>query len=151
MDILLVTLLHIVHGIVAHQQLYHVLTIPPVGSGVVAVSLYSHLTPTLSSAAATLAPDRASLTFYSAYFRVPMLIVAYTLMYINHNSSLLRSTNIMDALPNRQQNSSTPRSGSGLSAPTLKRSRVVVSQSKRGCVTCKHGSPSPCHVGRHVD
>ncbi|CAL5866296.1 uncharacterized protein PFLUO_LOCUS503 [Penicillium psychrofluorescens] len=43
----------------------------------------------------------------------------------------------MEALPNNHQPSTSPRSGSDSSAPTSKRSRVVVSQSKRGCVTCK--------------
>ncbi|KAL2023058.1 hypothetical protein VTK56DRAFT_3968 [Thermocarpiscus australiensis] len=43
----------------------------------------------------------------------------------------------MEALPNNYQPSISPRSGSEVSAPTSKRSRVVVSQSKRGCVTCK--------------
>ncbi|KAJ5626191.1 hypothetical protein N7510_002500 [Penicillium lagena] len=43
----------------------------------------------------------------------------------------------MEALPNNHQPSTSPRSGSESSAPTSKRSRVVVSQSKRGCVTCK--------------
>ncbi|KAH8884183.1 hypothetical protein GQ53DRAFT_405831 [Thozetella sp. PMI_491] len=45
---------------------------------------------------------------------------------------------MMKALPNNHQPSTSPRSsGESSSAPTPKRSRVVVSQSKRGCVTCK--------------
>ncbi|OIW33074.1 hypothetical protein CONLIGDRAFT_609647 [Coniochaeta ligniaria NRRL 30616] len=51
----------------------------------------------------------------------------------------------MEALPNIHQCSTSPSSGSEPSAPTSKRSRIVVSQSKRGCVTCKYGS-SPCHA-----
>ncbi|KAJ5819334.1 hypothetical protein N7474_004925 [Penicillium riverlandense] len=43
----------------------------------------------------------------------------------------------MEALPNNNQPSTSSRSGGGSPAPTSKRSRVVISQSKRGCVTCK--------------
>lgn len=47
---------------------------------------------------------------------------------------------IMEALPNSHQPPTSRRAGSESSASTSKRSRVVVSQSKRGCVTCKYGS-----------
>ncbi|GKZ49052.1 hypothetical protein AbraIFM66951_001305 [Aspergillus brasiliensis] len=43
----------------------------------------------------------------------------------------------MEALPNYHQLSTNPGAGSNSSAPSSKRVRVVVSQSKRGCVTCK--------------
>ncbi|KAK3299819.1 uncharacterized protein B0H64DRAFT_447740 [Chaetomium fimeti] len=43
----------------------------------------------------------------------------------------------MELLPNNHRPPTNPISGIGSSALALKRSRVVVSQSKRGCVTCK--------------
>ncbi|KAL2822660.1 hypothetical protein BJX63DRAFT_127377 [Aspergillus granulosus] len=43
----------------------------------------------------------------------------------------------MKAMPNNHKPFTSPRSGSESSAHTSKRSRVVVSQSKRGCLTCK--------------
>jgi hypothetical protein len=52
--------------------------------------------------------------------------------YIFHGSP----TTTMGPLP-----TTSPGTGSESSTPALKRSRVVVSQSKGGCVTCKYGSP----------
>ncbi|KAK4040171.1 hypothetical protein C8A01DRAFT_46486 [Parachaetomium inaequale] len=49
----------------------------------------------------------------------------------------------MEALPNSHQPSTSPTSDNKSFAPTSKRSRVVVSQSKGGCVTCKYVF-SPC-------
>ncbi|RAH58914.1 hypothetical protein BO85DRAFT_467700 [Aspergillus piperis CBS 112811] len=43
----------------------------------------------------------------------------------------------MEGLSNNNSLSTAPQSGNNSSAPSSKRVRVVVSQSKRGCVTCK--------------